>query len=154
MPHVKLWWDKDIIWTKELIEAKYETYIQGYKLIEDKRCPIHAFIIYYKHRPIGYLQYYNAYEFPRSAPLKHLPKQLAALDIYIGEPAYLNKGLTSQVINHLISIYLKTNYTHLFVDPEIENKLAIKAYAKAGFELYKVREELNEVWMLRAIATS
>ena len=32
MPHIKLWWDKDIEWSLELIEQKYSSYVRGYKL--------------------------------------------------------------------------------------------------------------------------
>ncbi|RUR08644.1 GNAT family N-acetyltransferase [Legionella sp. km772] len=153
MPHVQQWWDKNVTWTEEHIKRKYSSYTRGYKLVQNKTYPIHAFMIYSGAEAIGYMQYYNARDFPRSAPLDRLPKHLAALDIYIGEPNFLNKGLASEAINYLISHYLKQQYTHLFVDPDLDNKAAIKAYTKAGFELYEERKELNELWMVRAIAT-
>ena len=32
-PHIKEWWDRDVKWTKELIENKYSNYTKGYKVI-------------------------------------------------------------------------------------------------------------------------
>lgn len=33
-PHVKAWWYRDVKWTPKLIEEKFASYIEGYK-IED-----------------------------------------------------------------------------------------------------------------------
>jgi len=40
--HVRKWWDQDIDWTAELIEAKYTSYTEGLK----GQKPIYAYIIY------------------------------------------------------------------------------------------------------------
>ncbi|MBY0292843.1 MAG: acetyltransferase, partial [Alphaproteobacteria bacterium] len=31
VPHVKAWWDQNILWTSELIKEKYGAYVQGFK---------------------------------------------------------------------------------------------------------------------------
>ena len=41
MPHIKLWWDKDIEWSLELIEQKYSSYVRGYKLENNEPKNIH-----------------------------------------------------------------------------------------------------------------
>lgn len=64
-PHVKAWWDTDVHYTPELIQEKYGSYVDGYKQIGSERKPIHAFIIYFDDAPIGYIQYYNAYDLLR-----------------------------------------------------------------------------------------
>ncbi|WP_208853721.1 hypothetical protein [Rickettsia sibirica] len=45
MPHIKLWWDKDIAWSLELIEQKYSSYVIGYKLENNEPKNIHTYII-------------------------------------------------------------------------------------------------------------
>ncbi|MBL3285323.1 GNAT family N-acetyltransferase domain protein [Rickettsiales endosymbiont of Paramecium tredecaurelia] len=59
---------------------------------------IQAFIIYSDQNPIGYIQIYNAYDFPRSKTLSALPANLGAFDIFIGEEAALQQGLGSKAI--------------------------------------------------------
>lgn len=69
-------------------------YVSGYKKIDSERKPIHAFIIYFADTPIGYIQYFNAYDFPRDGcQLNSLPKSLAAIDLFIGDENYLGKGI-------------------------------------------------------------
>jgi hypothetical protein len=36
-PHVKQWWDQDIVYTERLIKEKYSDYVQGYKLEQGKK---------------------------------------------------------------------------------------------------------------------
>ena len=43
-PHVKAWWDQDVMWTAPKIDEKYGTYVQGYKILKGIQHPIHAFI--------------------------------------------------------------------------------------------------------------
>ncbi|MGG2344601.1 GNAT family N-acetyltransferase [Rickettsia amblyommatis] len=80
MPHIKLWWNKDIEWSLELIEQKYSSYVRGYKLENNEPKNIHAYIIEADRTPIGYIQIYNAYDF--EDPLINLPSKLAALDYF------------------------------------------------------------------------
>ena len=51
--------------------------------------PIQGFIIHNNRDPVGYIQIYNAYDFPRSNSLLGLPENLGAFDIFIGEVATL-----------------------------------------------------------------
>lgn len=54
-------------------------------MVEGERKPIKAYLIYKAYHPIGYIQFYNAYDFPREEGelLNGLPSSLAALDFYI-----------------------------------------------------------------------
>lgn len=104
-PHVKLWWDHDINWTIELIEKKYSNYVKGYKIENKVMKPIEAYIINKNHVPIGYIQIYNAYDFPRAYSLHGLPKNLGALDMFIGEKEYLNNNIGSQSIKQFFKDY-------------------------------------------------
>ncbi|MFN7038501.1 MAG: GNAT family N-acetyltransferase [Alphaproteobacteria bacterium] len=145
--NVKKWWDQDIIYTVDLVKEKYASYTQGYKEINDIKKPINAYIFYFDNQPVGYIQIYNAYDFPRSKPLVGLPENLGAFDIFIGEEEYLGKNIGSRTISKFLNIY-GNNYSHFFVDPDLNNIAAIKSYEKAGFKKFGERKDTHEIWML------
>lgn len=147
-PHVKAWWDQDVYWTRELIQQKYSNYVKGYKLSNGITKPINAYIIYSDEKAIGYIQIYNAHDFPRTKPLIGLPKNLAAFDLLIGEVAYLKLGIGSKAITEFLNQHA-TLYTNVFVDPDSTNITAIRAYEKAGFKENKHQPNTNETWMIR-----
>jgi aminoglycoside 6'-N-acetyltransferase len=151
MPHVKTWWDSDIHWTSKLIWRKYKSYVYGWRFDGDILRYIDASIISVDDHPVGYIQSYNAYDFSRNSPLKDLPKSLASFDILIGEKDYLRKGIGSTVILTLLESFKQTRYTHVFVDPDLRNTTAIKAYEKVGFIKVKENPETGDIWMLRKI---
>lgn len=147
-PHVKTWWDQNVHWTSDLIWQKYNEYVKGFKTENGELKPIKAYIIYIDTIPAGYIQIYNAYDFARSAQLTGLPASLAAFDLYIGEVAYLHKGLGNRIIDMFLNEYAKS-YTHVFTDPDNANIPAIRAYEKAGFIKASIQPVPGEVWMIR-----
>lgn len=147
-PHVKKWWDRNITCTAELVKEKYSSYTQGYKLEKGERKPISAFIIYLKDEPIGYIQIYNAYDFPRSKPLDHLPRSLGAIDFYIGEEEHLAQGIGATILK----TFDYQGFDYILVDPDIDNIAAIKTYEKAGFKKIEEHLDTNEVWMIKEIS--
>jgi RimJ/RimL family protein N-acetyltransferase len=160
-PHVKTWWSIDQSlqrvgkekeegekWTSSSIQEKYANYVKGYKLENGVNKPIQAYIIFVDTIPIGYIQIYNAYAFPRSKPLIGLPLDLAAFDVLIGEESYLKRGIGTMVIMQFLKEY-GAPYAYIFVDPECTNFAAIRAYEKAGFKKIKDQPDSDEVWMLR-----
>ena len=148
-PHVKTWWDPHIQWTPKLIQEKYTPYVQGCKLENDIQKQVAAFIICNDHVPIGYIQLYNAYDFPRDTPLVDLPKSLAAFDMFIGEQKYLGRGLGSQALQIFLEKYCDGNYEAVFADPGVENIAAIKTYEKIGFEKIRINSETGVIWMIK-----
>jgi GNAT superfamily N-acetyltransferase len=148
-PHVKAWWDHDLHWTMDLVIEKYESYVDGYKLEDGIKKPIRAYIACVHDRPVGYIQLYNAHDYPREdgASLDHLPKSLAAIDIFIGEEAYLGKGYGSAIMKQFMEEYVDPKYDACFVDPDLDNIQAIKAYENAGFKSITTTEK--SVWMWR-----
>lgn len=148
-PHVKTWWDTDVTWTPELIREKYETYVKGYKLQNGMPKTIQAFIIHIDEIPIGYVQLYNAYDFPRRTSLTDLPDSLAAVDIFIGELSSLGKGIGLLALEIFLEKYCDNRYEAVFVDPNRENIAAVNTYEKFGFKPVRVDEDMGEVWMVR-----
>ena len=123
--HVKAWWDQDVTYTLDLVHEKYSSYVKGYKLIEGLQNPIKSFIIHHNQNPVGYIQIYNAYNFPRSKSLLGLPENLSAFDIFIGEEAALQQWLGSKAILEFLKLH-GNPYTHIFADPDSNNVAAVK----------------------------
>jgi RimJ/RimL family protein N-acetyltransferase len=147
-PHVKRWWDQDIQWTSALIQKKFGSYVKGYKLEKGKAKKIKAYIVCVDEIPIGYIQLYNAYDFPRSKPLQGLPESLAAFDIFIGEENYIGSGIGSKIIALFLNEYAAA-YKYVFVDPDSFNHAAIRAYEKTGFKKISEQTDTDEIGMLK-----
>lgn len=147
MPHVKKWWDQDIQWNYELIQNKYNSYIEEYKLINGQRKVIHPYIISANSKHVGYIQLYNIHDFHSLPELKDFPDPLASIDIYIGEPAYLNKGIGTRALRDFITHHAAKMSNTVFVAADKDNTAAIKMYRACGFKEVKLVE--NEIWMLR-----
>lgn len=140
-PHVKAFYDKDEVWSEELVHQKFGSYIEGFKWIHGVQKPIYSFIVYFDEQPVGYAQYYNAYDFPRDRydlgkTFGHAQLEdgrLAALDIFIGAKAMMGKGIGPLAIQKLLKEHIWKQFSACLVDPDPTNKQAIRAYEKAGF---------------------
>jgi aminoglycoside 6'-N-acetyltransferase len=154
-PYIKKWWDQNVKWTAELVKEKYDNYLAGYKKLEFAgkiiKKPMHAYIITFDGIPIGYIQYYNAYDFPREQGyiLKELPTSLASIDLFIGEKGYVGKGYGPKLMDKLIQDYVFRSFDAVFVDPDMSNKGAIRAYEKCGFKILREFTDKGIVWMVR-----
>jgi len=142
---------KAFIGRQLLIKAKYNSYVEGYKVINGVKKPISTYIIYFNATPIGYIQYYNVYDFPRddNATLEGLPKNLAAIDLYIGEADFVGQGLGPLLIDQFLIHYVWKYFSACFVDVNASNTQARRAYEKAGFKLIKAVANGKAIWMLR-----
>lgn len=154
--HVKTWWDTDKKWDIELIKEKYEPYVKRYKCLKLKdkiiKKPIYAFIIYNDNQPIGYIQYYNKYDFPleQEYDISGLPNSCAGLDWYIGELSLINKGMGSQALALFIEQFVFKNFSNILLDPDTTNLQAIRVYEKIGFIVIKKVNNGQVTLMLKA----
>ena len=151
-PHVKKWWDQDVTYALDLVHEKYSSYVKGHKLVDGQQKPIQGFIIHHNQNPVGYIQIYNAYDFPRSKSLLGLPEKLGAFDIFIGEAAALQQGLGSKAIVQLLKLH-GNQYSYIFADPDSNNLAAVKCYEKAGFKKVSEQTDTREVWMLKDLSS-
>ncbi len=154
-PHVKAWWDKEVHWTEERVRQKYTSYTKGYKLDQDIKKPIHAYLVLIDEVPMAYVQFYNAWDFEPDVPLdaKALPQSLAALDFYIGEPGFLQKGFALLILQKFLQEKVKPFFAHCLVDPDIKNAAAIRAYEKAGFQIIESPSK-NVCWMFADLCST
>jgi aminoglycoside 6'-N-acetyltransferase len=126
-PHVKTWWDSQLEWTLELIQKKYEPYLNSSNLMN-------AYIFSVESKPIGYIQYYNKHDFPREHDYAmELPESCAAIDWYIGEPEFVRRGIGTKALKLFLDIHVFSNFDNVFVDPDTPNVSAIRVYEKIGF---------------------
>jgi len=105
-------------------------------------------IIEYGDQPVGYAQAYQLreemfeeYDYPDNG------KVVYAMDQFIGEPDYWNRGIGSSFLQMMAS-YLKTSKgaACILLDPHKTNCRAVRAYEKAGFRIIKSlpEHELHE----------
>lgn len=98
-------------------------------------------IIEYNEKPIGYIQYYivdcEEYEIPKDLFEKIVkPNEKAiALDLFIGEDEFRDKGFGTKAIKLLISeIFNDKSVNAILIDPKTSNKRAIECYRKCRFK--------------------
>jgi RimJ/RimL family protein N-acetyltransferase len=118
LPHIKEWWD-DRDDTLEKVRAHYSRDPE-----ETKR-----FILLYSDSeteppsPSGYFQYYIQ------------PDEVIGIDQFLADPAVLNRGIGTETISAFADLIKKLHApTAIIVDPEPENKRAIRCYEKVGFQ--------------------
>lgn len=122
-------------------EEELRSYVSGYKRIGNGKKPLHAFLFFLENEPIGYIQYYSAYDFPRKGydlgeKLRHARVEdgyLAALDLFIGEKKYIGQGIAPLVIQKLLEERIWKEFSTCLVDPTPDNLRAVRAFKKAGF---------------------
>lgn len=153
MPHVKTWWDTGVVWTRDLIEKKYATYVDCYKLEHGLFKPIYAFIISCDDVPIGYIQYYDVRDFPREYDFnsQELPESCATFDWYIGDPVYVGKGVGTVVLELFLNTIVFVVFKAAFVDVNSNNLVAIHVYEKVGFKKIKLAAHGTITWMIKEI---
>jgi aminoglycoside 6'-N-acetyltransferase len=104
-------------------------------------------ILEYEQKPVGYLQFYPVEEEGRQEYQWNEGGNPYALDLFIGEPEYWNRGIGTRFIRLLLR-YLFDNRAAdwVILDPHVDNARAIRTYEKCGFQKIKVlaRHEWHE----------
>lgn len=119
-PHIAGWWgDPD-----EEIALMEEDLVSG---------PTDMRIVQYDNQPFAYIQDYPAHHWP-APQYAGYPKATRAIDTFLGEPDYLGKGHAAGYLRQRAHELIAAGAPFVVVDPSPENKTAIGAYRKAGFE--------------------
>ncbi len=151
-PHVKTWWGKGIVWTQALIEEKYGTYPDRYRIENDQKKPFNAYILSVDDIPIGYIQLFSIDDFPREDGYfaGAIPQNCAAMDWYIGEPDYLGKGIGTKALDLFLNTIAFKTFNAVCVDPDAINVIAIRVYEKVGFKIIEAIGNKSMVPMLKS----
>ena len=117
----------------------------GPRTKEDSR--VTPCIIEFSGEAIGYIQYYTIDKDEMVEYGYEDNEAIYAMDLFIGEIGFQNKGIGEKVIKSLVSyLKIKKCADRIVIDPRIVNKRAIRCYEKCGFIEKKVleRHELHE----------
>ena len=97
-----------------------------------------GYIVQVNEIPTAYIQVWDATKldgnWKEEEPwLRDVPKGTLGIDILIGEPNMIGKGLGGNIIKAFSKKLFSQGATRLMIDPDAGNERAIKAYTKAGF---------------------
>jgi aminoglycoside 6'-N-acetyltransferase len=130
--HVALWWREPV---EEAIE-KRQAGIEG-------RRPTRQFLIMVDGRPSGMIQTYRVVDNPDWQELVQVDDDVAGVDLMIGEPDLVGRGLGPRVLAAFVAEVV-------FADPDIHaavatveepNRRSWRAFEKAGFRHVRDVEE-------------
>ena len=111
--------------------------------------PTKCYIALYGETPVAFVQSALISDDPRYEEAFKLGYDAAAIDIFIGGEKYIHKGLGSLIIKAFLKdiVFKVYGVDVCIIDPEPGNKIAIRAYEKAGFRYLKtVWNPINKVW--------
>jgi len=104
--------------------------------ISDDR--ISMMLVRFDGRPLAYLQSYDIFGW-ENHHLNFLPMGSLGLDTFIGHQELLGKGHGENYLRCLIARLFKAGVPAIGIDPHPDNKRAIRAYEKLGFQGDKER---------------
>jgi aminoglycoside 6'-N-acetyltransferase len=139
-PHVYAWWGEisgrewlggpgDGAATLAMVEADYLPSIDG-------RDPTEHFVIVFGGEPIGMVQWYRlSDELDYARDMSESPDGAAALDLLIGDPSCVDRGLGPKVIDAFVRtvMFAAPDVQRAVTSPDVRNTRSIRAFEKAGF---------------------
>ncbi len=126
-PHADRWFGKGK--SDQEIDEEYIPYIEG-------TVPIHPYIVRLGARPIGLICWERMGDFPELMQIYEVTDPNASnCDVIIGEADAAHRGLGPPMIRRFLKeiIFANPAISCCVIDPEAENTIAIRAYARAGF---------------------
>jgi aminoglycoside 6'-N-acetyltransferase len=136
--HVRKWWYLEDT-PPEGVAAEYVPLIEG-------KTPTEPYLMLYGGVPIGYIQLALLRDEPDYARKVGLGDDAAAIDVFIGEPTYVYRGLGPGLLVSFLRQYVFSHpeITRCLVDPMVSNSRAIRAYTKVGFSYWRTIEMPGE----------
>lgn len=123
-PHVRAHYD-DGLRTLAQVADHYGGVIRG----EDAT---RAYIASCDRVRIGYLQSYRIADYPAYADALGVTDDAAGVDMLIGDPAYVHRGLGAPLLAAFVANVVTA--ATCWIGPAVDNPRAIRAYERAGFE--------------------
>lgn len=130
-PHVMRWYSPGGR-TRARVAEEYLPYIRGEK-------PTEPYLIMCGDTPIGYIQTYRINDWPDYARHIGVDDDTAGVDLFIGEPELIGRGLGPAAIRAFMRqvVFGSFGARECVIGPEVANGAAIRAYEKAGFRFWK-----------------
>ena len=111
--------------------------------------PTREFIFSYDGKPIGHIQCARLDDNPAYSKAFVMEGNPAGIDLFIGEDEYRHRGLGSHIITRFLwdVVFVIYDADLCTIDPDPANRIAIRAYEKAGFRYVKtVWNPIDSVW--------
>lgn len=126
-PHMREWWGEPAVelgYIRDMVEGRDRT---------------RPFIFELDGQPIGYIQLWFVDDWKREPLLSGapwmtvLPDGSIGVDLSIGEPSLLDRGIGSAALRKFTRDLVAQGYRCIVIDPDPTNARAVAAYNKAGF---------------------
>ena len=133
------WWWGGVAPSYEAVAEKYGPRVRSEE-------PTDQYIILHGSRPIGYIQTYMIRDYPEYAAVVGADDGAAGVDLFIGETDYLHKGFGCHILRAFLRdvVFGAGDATSCVIGPSAANRVAIRAYEKAGFRYFKTIPSSNE----------
>jgi len=125
-PHVARWWRDGLDLAG--VHAKFGPRIAGVE-------PTFMYVIEFRGQPCGIIQWYSWRRYTEHAAQLGAESSAAGVDLLIGVPELLDRGLGTAVLRAFIDdvVFADPEITACFADPEAVNARSVRAFEKAGF---------------------
>lgn len=126
-PHWREWWgdtDEEIGFVHDMIEGRDTT---------------RPFIFSVDGEDVGYIQYWfvghqQEGSWIETNPwLAELPPDTIGVDLSIGPADRLSEGIGTRALRAFVALLRDTGFDQIIIDPDPENRRAVRSYEKAGF---------------------
>lgn len=125
---MQAWWHDPL--DLEGVRAKYGPRIDG-------RVPTRVLLMSEGEQPVGFIQWYLWRDYPEHASRLGAAADEAGIDLAIGEPDRLGRGLGSGAIAKLVTevLFADPRIAGCVSDPEARNVRSVRAFERAGFDV-------------------
>lgn len=161
LPHIVRWFDSPFVrrWYSYDEPATEQELIEHYLPRTRPDSLTRSFLIYYGKTPIGYIQTYRLSNYPDYACHVAVEDDVAGLDLFIGEEDYIHRGLGAAILRRFLRdvVFATMDVVACIVGPDPSNRVAIRAYEKAGFRYIKtirIPDEPEPEYLMRVDRTN
>jgi aminoglycoside 6'-N-acetyltransferase len=133
-PHVAAWF-------AHFSPSTYEGMVQEQTAKRDGTEASSPYLIMLDGVPVGYIQGYRWGDFPEITEPLALSGDAVGADLYIADAELLGRGLGPRIVaTFYLRLMDETGLNLGFIDPEVDNARAIRAYEKAGFTFLRTTD--------------
>jgi RimJ/RimL family protein N-acetyltransferase len=133
-PHVATWFG-------HFTPSTYEGMVAEQTEKRDGTEPSSPYLILLDGAPIGYIQGYRWGDFPEVTDPLSLNGDAVGADLYIADAELLGQSLGPRIVARFYLRLMDEMGLDLgFIDPEVDNARAIRAYEKAGFAFLRTTD--------------